>query len=75
MSFVSNWKQMCFNSTANGSCPSGFTTYNTALKAIVAVSVWANTAAAAGFGTGASGSSFKITFNVSNWKQNSVIWS
>jgi len=73
-SFTSNWKQMCFSATTNGSCPSGFTTYNTALKAIVAVSVWANDSSAGGFGTGSSGSSFKITFNVSNWKQNAAAW-
>lgn len=66
---------MCYNSTTNGSCPAGFVTYNTALSATVAVSVWANTNAAVVFSTaGATGSSFKVTFAVNNWAQNAAAW-
>lgn len=73
-SFTSNWKQMCFNSTTNGSCPTGFVTYNTALKAIVALSVWGNSGAAVVFNDGTNPSSFKVTFAVSNWAKNAAAW-
>lgn len=78
-SFVQDWREMCTTLTtssgSNGVCPTGVTSSTVTVTQILAVSVWSNSSTAATFNTsGATGSSFKIQFNLSNWKQNSKNW-
>lgn len=78
-SFVQNWKDMCITpsstSGSNGFCPTTTPALVAAtVKQILVVSVWSNDSTAVIFNDGTNGSSFKITFNLSNWAQNANSW-
>lgn len=74
VSYTADWADMCFATTGtNGQCPTGLTIPTSQTTAYVAVSIWANSDAAAAFGASASG--VTITFSTSDWAQNAASWS
>lgn len=77
-SFTQDWRDMCISTTlsgTNGFCPTTAPVLTAAtVKSILVVSIWSNDSTALTFSTGTGGSSFKITFNLSNWAQNANAW-
>lgn len=77
-SFTQDWRDMCITtalSGTNGFCPTTAPVLTAAtFKSILVVSIWSNDTTAPTFSNGTGGSSFKITFNLSNWAQNANAW-
>lgn len=86
-SFTQDWGAMCLAAAADaatvtvdqsyGHCPTGLTAYATAANTShLVLSVWAADAGAVAFGAGSGTNegTFKVSFNLSKWKQNATAW-